>query len=359
MAIDPVARSVRRHRPRLRPARVAVRLIRRAALTLDATGCRGASTFDIVVTATALRTDGSNQFWRQSGATRRSRSDSTRDLRLRLGYALHGGPLSDDRVDRTSTRRDIGLDFPRAVADAPNQLLPSASGIEASRPTTSRRGIDATRQRRRSRTRSGARGRPPAAYQRGTYFVDTLAEPVFGDSVRLAARRPDDATSPVPGRGVGARSARPVSHVQRHFDSYRGTVTLSTALNRFMNVGVDYAYYQYDFDDRRPRSSPACRTTSTDRASARTSASGRRCSTERGEPMLPGKKYTPDDYLTIAWRRRWFIAIPGRGHRVGDGRRLDVPAQPLPRVHVDPDRAAARAGELRPPDGRRPTSTSG
>jgi len=26
--------------------------------------------------------------------------------------------------------------------------------------------------------------------------------------------------------------------------------------------------------------------------------------------MLPGKTYTPDDYLRMAWRRRWFIAIP-------------------------------------------------
>ena len=26
--------------------------------------------------------------------------------------------------------------------------------------------------------------------------------------------------------------------------------------------------------------------------------------------MLPGKKYTPDEYARIAWRRRWFIAIP-------------------------------------------------
>jgi polysaccharide chain length determinant protein (PEP-CTERM system associated) len=26
--------------------------------------------------------------------------------------------------------------------------------------------------------------------------------------------------------------------------------------------------------------------------------------------MLPGKKYTPDDFLRIAWRRRWFIVIP-------------------------------------------------
>ena len=26
--------------------------------------------------------------------------------------------------------------------------------------------------------------------------------------------------------------------------------------------------------------------------------------------MLPGKKYTPDDYLRIAWKRRWYILIP-------------------------------------------------
>ena len=26
--------------------------------------------------------------------------------------------------------------------------------------------------------------------------------------------------------------------------------------------------------------------------------------------MLPGKKYTPDDYARMAWRRRWYIAIP-------------------------------------------------
>ena len=26
--------------------------------------------------------------------------------------------------------------------------------------------------------------------------------------------------------------------------------------------------------------------------------------------MLPGKKYTPDDFLRIAWKRRWFIVIP-------------------------------------------------
>ena len=26
--------------------------------------------------------------------------------------------------------------------------------------------------------------------------------------------------------------------------------------------------------------------------------------------MLPGKKYTPEDYLRMAWNRKWTIAIP-------------------------------------------------
>src|SRR5688572_7398569 len=26
--------------------------------------------------------------------------------------------------------------------------------------------------------------------------------------------------------------------------------------------------------------------------------------------MLPGKRYTPDDLLRIAWKRRWFVAVP-------------------------------------------------
>jgi hypothetical protein len=34
----------------------------------------------------------------------------------------------------------------------------------------------------------------------------------------------------------------------REFDSYRGSVSVSTALNRFMSVGADYAYYRYLYD---------------------------------------------------------------------------------------------------------------
>jgi hypothetical protein len=26
--------------------------------------------------------------------------------------------------------------------------------------------------------------------------------------------------------------------------------------------------------------------------------------------MLPGKKYTPEDYLRMAWARKWIIVIP-------------------------------------------------
>ena len=26
--------------------------------------------------------------------------------------------------------------------------------------------------------------------------------------------------------------------------------------------------------------------------------------------MLPGKKYQPEDFLRIAWTRKWFILVP-------------------------------------------------
>ena len=37
---------------------------------------------------------------------------------------------------------------------------------------------------------------------------------------------------------------------ERDFDSYQGSVSVSTALNRFMSVGADYAYYRYTYDEQ-------------------------------------------------------------------------------------------------------------
>src|SRR5688572_18839125 len=45
-------------------------------------------------------------------------------------------------------------------------------------------------------------------------------------------------------------------------------------------------------------------------ASRPTSASGCRCLRKRGDRMLPGKKYKPEDFVWIVWGRKWFIVIP-------------------------------------------------
>src|SRR6185295_7715113 len=38
--------------------------------------------------------------------------------------------------------------------------------------------------------------------------------------------------------------------------------------------------------------------------------SGRRCSRARGESMLPGKKYKPEDILRILRHRYWLVLVP-------------------------------------------------
>ena len=168
----------------------------------------------------------------------------TRDLSLRLGY---------DYTARTTTtgvteihRPVIALDFLRALSLTRRTSLTFGVGTEA----TAYDGDDtlptppATP---RCLTRLAARGRAAATYQRGTYFVDTFAEPLTGDSASvqlggLITRR-IQLQAVAAARSAGWAIAR-----RSDFDSYRGTVTLSTAITRCMNVGVDYAYYRYEFE---------------------------------------------------------------------------------------------------------------
>ena len=48
--------------------------------------------------------------------------------------------------------------------------------------------------------------------------------------------------------------------------------------------------------------------------------------------MLPGKTYTPDDYVRIGVATALVHRHSRCGDRLGDGRRVDVPAEPVPRV---------------------------
>jgi hypothetical protein len=184
----------------------------------------------------------STRFWRQSG-TMGLTFGVSRDLSLRTAYRYVEGHYPG-RVVRMHSP-DIGLDFRRALSLTRRTSLTFGVGTEAT----------VVREQARYRATGnvnvaheiGRTWQADASYQRGTQFVDTLPEPVFGDTARvglsgLISRRVQFQAA------AGATIGNSGFDVQRQFDSYRGTISMSTALNRFMNVGVDYVYYRYMFD---------------------------------------------------------------------------------------------------------------
>ena len=185
-----------------------------------------------------------NHYWRQTGGATVS-VNMNRDVSLRLGYTYTRADYDDGRVVEVH-RPEIGLDFARGLSLTRRTSANFSIGTEASVYD------DTTRVNLRGNAalihEIGRTWTTTVAYQRGTYFVDTFAEPVTGDSasaqlVGLITRR-------IQFSAVLAGTISQLGYNQSQgFDSYRGTVSLSTALTRYMNVGVDYAYYQYAFDD--------------------------------------------------------------------------------------------------------------
>ena len=167
----------------------------------------------------------------------------TRDLSLRLMYRYTEARYPG-RIVRTHSP-DVGLDFHHALSLTRRTSLTFGVGTEATAVN------DRTRFRATGNVdvvhEIGRSWQADASYRRGTYFLDTLAEPLFADVVRaglggLLTRRLQFNAMAIATIGNAGFAE------QRRFDSYRGSVSLSTALNRFMNVGVDYAYYKYIFD---------------------------------------------------------------------------------------------------------------
>jgi hypothetical protein len=183
-----------------------------------------------------------HRVWRQTGVMGLD-YELSRDLSLRTGYRYTEAHYPTRTVHTHSP--DVGLDFHRALSLTRRTSLSFGAGVEATQTN------DHTRYRATSHVNLaheiGRSWFANAAYRRGTFFIDTLAEPVFGDSASagvngLLTRRIQ--FSAVAFLSMGSAGFTE----QRQFDTYRGVVTLSTALNRFMNVGADYAYYKYLFD---------------------------------------------------------------------------------------------------------------
>ena len=185
----------------------------------------------------------SHRFWRQAGNTGFHYA-LNRDVSLRVAYRYQEAHYTN-RIVRIHSP-DVGLDFHHALSLTRRTSLTFGVGTEATvvREQTRWRvtgNVNVLHEIGRSWTADGG-------YQRGTYFVDTLAEPVFGDTARaglsgLISRRIQFDAS------ANATLGDAGFNVQRKFNTYRGTVSLSTALNRHMNIGADYSYYRYKFDD--------------------------------------------------------------------------------------------------------------
>ena len=180
--------------------------------------------------------------WRQSGGLGLV-VDLTRDLGLRMGYRYTEAHYPS-RIHRQHSP-DVGLDVHRALSLTRRTSFTFGVGTEATMTDNRTRyratgNVNVVHEIGRSWTASGA-------YQRGTYFIDTLDEPVFGDTVNAGVQ--GLITRRIQFQAVAAATLGNAGfNVQRQFDSYRGSVSLSTALNRFTSVGVDYAYYKYIFD---------------------------------------------------------------------------------------------------------------
>jgi len=182
--------------------------------------------------------------WRQAGSAGFA-VDLTRNLDLRLGYR-YAQAHYPGRVSETHSP-NVGLDFNRALSLTRRTSVSFGVGTEATRSN------DRTKYRATGNAQLtheiGRTWTADAAYQRGTYYIDTVDEPVFADSASaglngLINRRVQFHAFATASLGKAG------FNVQNQFDSYRAVVSVSTALNRFMNVGADYAYYRYIYDEQ-------------------------------------------------------------------------------------------------------------
>jgi hypothetical protein len=179
--------------------------------------------------------------WRQYGSLGTTFA-LNRDLSMHVMYRYTEAHYPT-RIVRTHSP-NVGLDFHHALSLTRRTSLTFGVGTEGYvvRDRTNFRltgNVDVTHEIGRSWSATGS-------YQRGTYFSDTVDEPIFGDSGSLSLSGLISRRIQFDAGAHATIGNSGFSQQQNRFDSYRGTVTLSTALNRYMNIGLDYAYYRYN-----------------------------------------------------------------------------------------------------------------
>jgi hypothetical protein len=173
----------------------------------------------------------------------------SRDLGLRLGYGYQQARYAPGEPRIWYHDINVGLDFSKALALTRNTQFSFGTGSSASVHSGQTR-IRATGNARLNHE-IGRTWNAALAYSRGMQFVETLEQPVFGDSATFQltgllnrrVRFQSSARALLGSVGFSDRNS---------FDTYHGVVGLTIALNRYLAAGVDYSLYHYRFEEDVP-----------------------------------------------------------------------------------------------------------
>jgi hypothetical protein len=196
--------------------------------------------------AAAQSAANASDFYRYGGGVSLSHNIG-RGLDFRVGYS-HSVAHYSPEYEVTSQSIDAGLDFSRALSISRRTTLSFSTGTSMTATGTSPRRFrivgGASLQHEIGRSWHTALG-----YGRRVTIHESWLEPVMSDGVTatlsgLLTRRLQFSASANGALGtVGAETNAP------GFDSVSANASLSTALTRFMSIGVTYAYYHHRFDE--------------------------------------------------------------------------------------------------------------
>ena len=204
-----------------------------------------------------------------------------------LGYALSAEAALRATDHATYHNIDVGLDFQQALSLlAPDDVWPSRTGTAAAVADSGSTQLPRDRQRARLNHEIGRTWLAAAAYDRGRTVRRDAAGSRSSATRSAAASAAWSIGACSSGRASAARSARSDSseHARQRFDTVSGAVAALRCASRLHERRRELRLLPATASTRHRRArARRRRRTSTGRASARTSASGRRCSTERGE----------------------------------------------------------------------------
>jgi hypothetical protein len=172
----------------------------------------------------------------------------TRGLGFHAGYGLTEALY---RTDSEATYRghhlDVGLHYGRALSISRRTSLSFSTGTSAFSDgnRTQYRLVGSANLRHEIGRTWGA----SASYSRSAGFTETLAQPVFADSVSVSLGGMLNRRVSLNTRGSASIGDFALSSTQNQFRSYNGSVNLNVALTRHLAVGTSYSYYRYRFDN--------------------------------------------------------------------------------------------------------------